>query len=84
MGSRERKSARVWLNGRPAGILFAHPFRLEVGDLLKPGMNMLEIEVTNLSANRIRDLDIRGVSWKKFHDINFVSHDYKPFDARAR
>ena len=44
-------------------------------------INKLEIEVTNLSANRIRDLDIRQVDWKIFHEINFVSHDYKKFDA---
>jgi len=38
-------------------------------------------EVTNLAANRIRDLDRRGVPWKNFHEINFVNIDYKPFDA---
>ena len=41
----------------------------------------IAIEVTNLSANRIRDLDQRGVDWKKFYEINFVDHTYKPFDA---
>jgi len=76
-----RESARVWINGKPAGILVAHPFRLNVTDLLQPGENELIIEVTSLSANRIRDLDRRGVAWKKFHDINLVSHLYKPFDA---
>jgi hypothetical protein len=39
------------------------------------------IEVTNLSANRIRDLDRKGTGWKKFYDINIVSHLYEPFDA---
>jgi hypothetical protein len=48
---------------------------------LKTKDNRLEIEVTNLSANRIRDLDIRGVEWKYFHDINIVNIDYKKFDA---
>ena len=43
--------------------------------------NLLEIEVTNVLANRIRDLDRRGVVWKNFHNTNFVSIDYKPFDA---
>jgi hypothetical protein len=42
---------------------------------------VLEVDVTNLSANRIRDLDRRGVKWKNFYDINFVGIDYKPFDA---
>jgi len=41
----------------------------------------LEVEVTNLSANRIRDLDQRKVPWKNFHDINYVNIRYKPFDA---
>ena len=78
-----RESARVWVNGRPAGIVVAHPFRVDVGDAFNAGRNEIVIEVTNLSANRIRDLDIRGVDWKKFHDINLVSHMYKPFDAAA-
>jgi len=76
-----REAARVWVNGRPAGVVVAHPFRVGVTGLLRPGENELAIEVTNLSANRIRDLDQRGVDWKKFHDINLVSHMYKPFDA---
>jgi hypothetical protein len=76
-----RESARVWVNGQPAGILVAHPFRLDISHWLKAGTNTLSIEVTNLSANRIRDLDSRGVGWKKFHDINIVDHLYQPFDA---
>jgi hypothetical protein len=76
-----RESARVRVNGRPAGVLVAHPFRLDLSGFLKPGPNTIEIEVTNLSANRIRDLDRRKVGWKKFHDINIVDHTYKKLDA---
>ncbi len=76
-----RESARVWINGKPAGMVVAHPFRIDIGDGLRPGRNEIAIEVTNLSANRIRDLDQRGVDWKKFYEINFVDHTYKPFDA---
>jgi hypothetical protein len=76
-----RESARVRVNGLPAGVVVAHPFRVELTGLCRPGDNELTLEVTNLSANRIRDLDRRGVDWKKFHDINFVDHMYKPFDA---
>lgn len=50
------------------------------GVLLK-GNNKLEIEVTNLSANRIRYLDKKGIVWRKFYDINFVDITYNPFDA---
>ena len=74
------ESARVRINGRDLGTLFAAPFHLRTGPLRRTG-NRLEIEVTNLSANRIRDLDRRGVQWKVFYDINFVGIDYKPFDA---
>ena len=76
-----RESAHVYVNGQDAGTCFAIPYKLPVGDYLKPGTNLLEIEVTNLSANRIRDLDTRKVVWKKFYDINFVNQNYKPYDA---
>lgn len=77
---RVAESARVTLNGRPLGVLLARPFHVETGPL-RPRGNVLEVEVTNLSANRVRDLDQRGVQWKIFRDINFVGIDYKPFDA---
>jgi hypothetical protein len=74
------QSARVRLNGHDLGTVFAPPYRVLV-DKLKPRENALEVAVTNVSANRIRDLDRRGEPWKNFHDINFVNVDYKPFDA---
>jgi len=77
---RVAESARVKLNGRELGVLFASPFAIETGPL-RPKGNTLEVEVTNVSANRIRDLDRRGVEWKIFRDINFVGIDYKPFTA---
>ncbi|HUV13047.1 MAG TPA: glycoside hydrolase family 2, partial [Acidobacteriota bacterium] len=76
-----RESARVFINGKMAVALWSVPYRALVGDYLKPGTNRLELEVTNLSSNRIRDLDIRKVNWKIFRDINFVDHNYQEFDA---
>jgi hypothetical protein len=76
-----RENARVWVNGKPAGMVVAHPFRVDLSALARPGNNELAVEVTNLSANRIRDLDRRGVDWKKFYDINIVSHLYEPLDG---
>jgi hypothetical protein len=77
---RVAESARVRLNGRDLGTLFARPFRVRTGPL-RARDNVLEVEVTNLSANRIRDLDRRKVEWKIFRDINYVNIDYRPFDA---
>ncbi len=74
------QSARVALNGQALGTLFVAPMRLPL-PALEPKDNLLEIEVTSVAANRIRDLDRRKVAWRIFHDINFVNIDYKPFDA---
>lgn len=74
------QSARVRLDGKDLGTLITPPFRVAVNDL-KPRGNVLEVEVTNVSANRIRELDRRGGQWKNFHDINFVNLSYRPFNA---
>lgn len=76
-------SARIRINGKPAATLLMAPWTTEITALLSPGKNTLEVEVTNLAANRIADLDRRKVEWKAFHEINFVNIDYKPFDAAA-
>lgn len=75
-----RQSARVKLNGKDYGTLFTQPFRVIV-DNLKPTGNQLDVEVTSVAANRIRDLDRRGVKWKIFKDINIVNINYRPFNA---
>ena len=75
-----RQSARVRLNSKDYGTLIAPPFRVRV-DNLKPNGNVLEVEITSVAANRIRDLDRRGVNWKIFKDTNFVDENYRPFNA---
>lgn len=74
-----RESARVRLNGTEVGAAIALPFRLPVGAHLRRGKNQLEIEVTNLAANRIRDLERRGVPWRIMRDVNIVNVHYKAF-----
>jgi hypothetical protein len=76
-----RESARVRVNGQDAGVVWSIPFSLPIGKYLQAGLNVLEVEVTNLSANRIRDLDKREVEWQIFYDINFVNQEYEEFDA---
>jgi hypothetical protein len=72
-----RESAKVRINGQEAGVCWAVPFRLAVGDFLKKGLNKIEIEVTNLPANRIADYDRKGIKWRKFKEINLVDLNYK-------
>lgn len=45
--------ARVRLNGHDLGILWKAPFRLDVTGIVKPGVNSLEVQVTNLWPNRL-------------------------------
>ena len=77
-----RESARVTLNGQRLTTAWSLPFKVRLDGLAARG-NVLEIEVTNLPANRIRDLDVRKVPWKVMRDINLVSVKYRPFDAAA-
>jgi hypothetical protein len=77
-----KHSARVTLNGQALGTLIMAPYRVTIPQsLLKATGNELQVEVTNLSANRLRDLDLRKVPWRIFREINFVNYSYKAFDA---
>ena len=61
------------------------PYRLCVPHgILRERGNVLEVEVTNLGANRLRWNDLNGVDWKYFSDINIVGisgRDYIKLDA---
>jgi len=76
-----RETARVRINGQYLGLLWSVPFRTTIPPGILKESNTLEIEVRNLSFNRVIDLDRKGVAWKNFHEINFVNINYKPFDA---
>lgn len=66
-------SARVRINGHDLGCRFMPPYRFDVPEGVLQRQNILEVEVTNLGANRIRWNDLSGVRWKYFHDINMIS-----------
>jgi hypothetical protein len=65
------ESARVRLNGEELGTLITSPFSLRIPAARLRASNTLEVEVSNLMANRVIDLDRRGVRWKKFYNTNF-------------
>jgi hypothetical protein len=48
---------------------------------VRPRGNVLEIDVTSMPANRIRDLDRRKADWKIMRDINLASLRYRALDA---
>jgi hypothetical protein len=45
--------AEVSLNGTPLGVVWTEPFRVDVSAAVRPGLNELTIEVTNLWPNRL-------------------------------
>ena len=77
------ESARVWINNQDAGIVWANPFIVDISPYVKQGTNSIRIEIANLMANRVRYMDRQKISWRNYHEINFVNINYKPFDASA-
>ena len=72
-----RESARVYVNGKYIGCAWAVPYILNCKDAFVKGNNTIRIEVTNLPANRIAELDRQGVKWRKMKEINVVDINYK-------
>jgi hypothetical protein len=56
--------AEVSVNGKPLGIVWKTPFRVNLTGALKPGANTLEVKVTNLWVNRIVGDQQPGVTQK--------------------
>jgi hypothetical protein len=74
-----RESARVYVNGDSVATLWAVPFTIDLPcnaegghGTLHTGQNTLRIEVTNLPANRISQMDRDGVVWRLFEDVNIL------------
>ena len=65
-----KETATIILNGKKITTLIGPYYSVTIpSPQLKPD-NQLQIIVTNGMANRIIDLDKRGVQWKKFYNIN--------------
>ncbi len=62
--------ARVKLNGKDVGVIWCAPWRIDISDALKEGINELEIEVANRWVNRLLgdrqepDANVRIVKFK--------------------
>jgi len=65
------ESAEILLNGVKLGVLLGPSYKITVPASRFKEDNLLQVYVTNGMANRIADLDKRGVVWKKFYNTNF-------------
>jgi hypothetical protein len=45
--------AQISVNGKNLGIVWKAPFRADITSALKPGINRLQVKVTNLWVNRL-------------------------------
>ena len=79
-----RESARVFINGIEIGCAWAVPYVLTFDSKILKRNNTLRIEVTNLPANRIAELDRQGVPWRKFkneyYDVRYELSTYGNWD----
>jgi hypothetical protein len=68
---RVAESARIKINGKMVETLISEPFSIFIPADLLQRKNLLEVEVTNLMANRIAYMDRQKFTYKKFYNINF-------------
>jgi len=88
--------ATVSVNGTKVGVLWTPPWRIDIGKAVKPGLNQIEIAVTNVWANRLigdeqepadfiwQEGDPRfkgGYYMKEFPDW-FLKHEKRPSQGR--
>lgn len=65
------ESARMRLNGQPVDTLIGPTYQTLIDADRLQDRNTLEVEVSNLMANRIAAMDRQGALWKRFYNVNF-------------
>jgi hypothetical protein len=65
-----KESATIILNGKKIATLIGPGYAVTIPAAQLKTVNLLQVIVTNGMANRIIDLDKKGVQWKKFYNIN--------------
>ena len=66
-------SAIVYLNGEKLGTVVGPKYQLTIDATKLKASNELEVQVSNLMANRIIDMDKHGENYKKFYNVNFAA-----------
>jgi len=66
--------ARVRINGEPVASLVGPDFSVVIDASVLQKKNTIEVFVANRMANRIIDMDKKGLNYKKFHNVNFPAY----------
>jgi hypothetical protein len=69
--------AEVTVNGKPLGLVWHAPYRVDATSALKPGANAVTIKVTNAWVNRLIGDEQPGVTTK------YTFADVKPYKANS-
>ena len=48
-----RNVAEIRVNGHPLGVVWTAPWQADLSGFVRPGENVLEVDVTNLWVNRL-------------------------------
>lgn len=72
-----RDIAEVAVNGKTLGVLWKSPYRIDLGDALRPGKNTVTIKITNLWVNRLIGDEQPHVAKK------YTFTDIKPYTANS-
>lgn len=77
------ESANVYLNGKKLTTLIGPEFKVTIQKDMLKDINELEVDVTNLMANRIIYMDKNGINYKKFYNINLAARERKNLDENG-
>jgi alpha-L-rhamnosidase len=77
-----REAAEVFLNGKPAGVVWHPPYRLDVTAFVIAGSNHLRVDVGNTAINELagRSLPDYRLLWDRY-GMRFVPQDMKDLQA---
>jgi hypothetical protein len=71
-----REVADVYLNGKNLEILWKSPYRLDITRAVKPGENLLTVEVANTWSNRLTG-DDRHPEGEQYTKTNITGPDFQ-------
>ena len=67
------ENASVYLNGEYVGTTINAPYQLYIASDQFKGQDELVVRVANSMANRIADMDKKGIDWKIFYNVNMAA-----------